>query len=238
MSLPAFQQVVGALIADRTFCKAVRENAVVALAGRDLSPREMRRLAAMARAPGMAVSGTLHRLNRLTPLSRCLPRTLTALGPMLPGLIDAFWRAYPETRLQFEEEARRFSAFVEVRTAAGVVVPSLAADMLAFETAACLLLFRSGQQSTEPPGTKGPARLHPLVSVVRFTTEPTVAFAGGTDGGPPGEYYVVLHAHGSELRVTAVPVAVGRILALAQKGADVAENAACRSARAAGWLLG
>ena len=99
MSLAAFQQALGALIADRTFCRAVCGDEVRALLGRDLSPLELRRLAAMARAPGMTASGTLYRLNRLTPLHRCLPRTLAAFGPALPGVINEYWHAYPQTRL-------------------------------------------------------------------------------------------------------------------------------------------
>jgi hypothetical protein len=74
--------------------------------------------------------------------------------------------------------------------------------------------------------------------VVRFRLEPAVVFAGGAGAGPQGEHYVVLDARGPELRATAVPVAVGRALAMAQTGEDVADDAACCSARAAGWLLG
>ena len=235
MSLPAFQQVLGALVADQAFCRAVREDAAMALAGRDLSPREVRRLAAMAGTSGMTASGTLYRFNRLTPLYRCLPRTLTALGPTLPGLIDAFWRAYPETRLQFEEEVAWFTAFVEAQTAAGAVLPPLVADILAFEVAACQLLFRSRDEAALPPGSGGTTRLHPLVAVVQFRMEPATVLAGRA--GAPGEHYVVLDARGPELQAKPVPVAVGRVLALAQAGADVADNAACRSARAVGWLL-
>jgi len=237
MSLPAFQQALGELIADRAFCRAVRENAVKALLGRDLSPREMRRLVAMAGAPGMVVSGKLYRLNRLTPLRRCLPRTLAALGSMLPGLIDAFWRAYPETRLQFEEEAMRFAAFVEPQIAAGATVLPMAADTLAFEAAACRLLFRNGEEAAVRKRS-GAASLHPLIAVVRFQIEPAVVFAGGTDTGPPGEHYIVLDARGSELQAKVVPVSVGRVLVLAQAGADVTDDVCYHPARAAGWLVG
>jgi len=238
MSLLAFQQALGTLIADRAFCEAVCEDTGSALAGRDLSPREVRRLAAMAGAAGMRASGTLYRLNRLMPLQRCLPRALEALRPVLPGLIDRFWRAYPETRLQFEEEAARFAAFVEAEIAAGAVIPPLAIDLLAFEAAACRLLFRSGGEPV-PPDSGGPARLNPLVTVVRFRMEPTAVFAGAADAESAGEHYVVLDARGPELRATAVSIAIGRLLVLAEAGAaNVADDAACRSARIAGWLLG
>ncbi len=234
MSLPAFQQVLSQLIADRAFCRGVREHPAMALAGRDLSPREMRRLATMAAVRGMTASGTLYRLNRLTPLRRCLPRTLTALGSTLPGLIDAFWRAYPETRLQFEEEAMRFATFVEAQITAGMIVPPLVTDTLAFEATACRLFFQNDGKA--PAENSGATRLQPLVSVVRFQIEPTAVFAGYTDARSPGEHYVVLDARGPELRARVVPVAVGRVLAMAQAGADVADDSASRSARAAGWM--
>jgi hypothetical protein len=79
--------------------------------------------------------------------------------------------------------------------------------------------------------------LNPLVAVVRFRFEPAAVFAGNAGMEPPGEHYVVLDARGPELRATAVPVVVGRALAMAQAGADVTDDAACCSARAAGWLL-
>jgi hypothetical protein len=47
----------------------------------------------------------------------------------------------------------------------------------------------------------------------------------------------VLDARGTELQATAIPIAVGRVLLLAEAGVAVADDAASRSARAAGWLL-
>jgi hypothetical protein len=237
VSLSAFQNVLGALIADRGFCSAVRQNPAVALTGHDLSAREASRLAAMAGARGMTASGTLYRLNRLAPLRRCLPRTLAALGPILPGLIDEFRRAYPETRLQFEEEVTRFTTFVGAQIAAGAPIPPLAADSLAFEAAACRLSFRIRDQAAVPAHDAARVRLDPSVAVVRLQMEPTAVFAGHAGTGSPGEYYVVLDARGPELKATAVPVAVGRILVMAVAGLAVADDAASRSARATGWLL-
>jgi hypothetical protein len=237
VSLSAFQHVLGALIADRAFCAAVRQDPVVALAGLDLSTREASRLAAMAGTRGMTASGTLYRLNRLVPLRRCLPRTLAALGPVLPELIDEFWRAYPETRLQFEQEVTRFTTFVEAQIAAGAPIPPLAADTLAFEAAACRLSFRIRDQAAVPAHDLVGVRLDPSVAVVRLRMEPTAVFAGHAGTGSPGEYYVVLDARGPELKATAVPVAMGRMLVSAVAGLAMADDAASRSARAAGWLL-
>jgi hypothetical protein len=239
MSLVAFQHALGTLVADRAFCQVVREGADAALAGRDLCPREVRRLEAIANAPGMRASGTLYRLNRIMPLQRCIPRTLEALRQVLPALIDKFWRAYPETRLQFEEEVARFAAFIESQIARGLVITPLASDMLAFEVAACRLLFRNGDEAAAPPAMNGAAKgLHPLVAVVRFQMEPAAALAGAANQGSLGEHYVVLDARGPELRATEVPVVLGRVLMLVQTGADVPGDAACCSAREAGWLLG
>jgi hypothetical protein len=237
MSLSAFQHVLGALVADRAFCGAVRENAALALAGRDLSPREVRRLAAMAATRGMTASGTLYRLNRLMPLHRCLPRTLEALGSILPGLIEQFWRTYPETRLQFEEEVERFASFVAAQIAAGVEIPPLAASTLAFEAAACRLLFHVPGEVAVPDGDAMQIRLHPSVAVVQLQMEPAAVFTGSADAGLPGEYYVLLDARGPELQAAAVSVAMGRVLALAEAGLAVPDDATSRSARAAGWLL-
>jgi len=201
------------------------------------SHREVRRLATMAATRGMMASGKLYRLNRWMPLHRCLPRTLAALCPGLPGLIEGFWQTYPETRLQFEEEVQRFAAFVGAQTAAGAVIPPLAADTLAFEAAACRLLFRIQDQAAVPASSAMRVRINSSVAVVRLQTEPTAVFTGRADAGLPGEYYVLLDARGPELQATAVPVAVGRVLALAEAGMAVADDAASRAARVAGWLL-
>jgi hypothetical protein len=248
MSLAEFQKAFGALIAVPGLCDAVRADAGAALVQYDLSSRETRRLAHMAAQPGMAASCKLYRANRLTPLHRFLPRTLTVLGPVLRREIDQFWRIFPHTRLQFEEEVAAFAGYLETRIQGGVLTDPLVAEMLHFEAAACRLLFlRSGKPVPRPgesttPRDRSSLVLHPLVAVAAFRREPTALLAwidaGKLPKPPPhGEYYLLLDARNVDLSITPLSTSAGRTLAAIQAGAGPPDRAALQIVLDAGLLL-
>jgi hypothetical protein len=249
MSLAQFQMAFGAMVADLELCRAVCADAPAALASFDLSPREIRRLADMAGQPGMRASCKLHRANRLTPLHRFFPRTLTLLGPALRREIDLFWQAYPETRLQFEEDATAFADFLTERITAGAIAELLVAEILNFETAAFRLFFLRGGQTPRPgrsilPNDCGPPlALHPLIAVATFRHEPKALFALIDAGLPPpasmpiGSYYLLLDARSPDLRLTRLSLPIGRALTDVQAGKLSVNGATLRVACAAGLLV-
>ena len=247
MSLAQFQMAFGALIADSALCRSVCTDAAVDLASFDLSPLEIRRLADMAGQPGMRASCKLHRANRLTPLHRFFPRTLTLLGPGLRREIELFWQAYPESRLQFEEDAAVFSDFLTKRITTGAIKEMLVVEMLNFETMAFRLFFRRVEQVPRPgrPALPDPGRpplaLHPLIGVAAFRHEPEALFALIDAGLPPalppaGRHYLLLDARGPDLRLTRLAQPIGSALSDVQAGIPSADAAALRAAHAVGLL--
>jgi hypothetical protein len=108
MSLAAFQAQLAHLIADPT---AVVDADIDAAP--DLSPQERRRLLAIARSPGLAITHKLHRGFRVGKLLSLLPLTCALLGEAaLADLAQRFWRARPSRSFHFWEEAIEFAEFV------------------------------------------------------------------------------------------------------------------------------
>ena len=114
MSLEAFQQAVGDLVASPRRCVELRHDASL-LDTYALDGRERRRLLAMVENAGMSHNCTLYRANRLTPIARSLPRTCVLLGARLATELEAFWTAAPDSELQFKREAERFAVFLTER---------------------------------------------------------------------------------------------------------------------------
>lgn len=250
MSLTAFQEGFGALIAAPELCRAVEDGASAALAQFNLTQREIRRLAAMVKQPGMAASWKLYRANRLLALHRFLPRTLALLGPVLRTEIDLFWRAHPDTRLQFEEDVASFVAFLSARIASGHVSDPLVADVLGFEAAACRLMFLRARihevPEARPISSKGKGdleTLHPLVAVTPFRREP-IALLAAIDARiippppeEPSEQFLLLDGRTADLTLSRLAVPIGRALASLQAGEPPTDVDALRRAAAAGLLL-
>jgi hypothetical protein len=230
MSLAEFQRAFGALVAAPALCRAVDADAPSALAGYNLSPREIRRLADAAAQPVMRANWTLHRGNRLTPLYRFVPRTLAVLGPLLWREVDLFWQGHPATRLQFEEEVPAFADFLGARISDGAVADPLVAEMLAFEIAVFRLLFQNGGSSG--PATSDPAgigvgqkpKLHPRIAIATFRHDPGALLSRidarlpPPDPAPAGPQYLLLDARNGNLRFTRLPQPLGLALAAVQAG--------------------
>jgi len=119
-----FQRGLADLTASPALCRQVRESPEILREHYDLTDREWRRLAAIARSRGMEANCMLYRANRLAPVALNLPDTCKALGDDLTRLISAYWDAEPITDVHFLIEADRFCRFL-------LAEPDLPAPVLA-----------------------------------------------------------------------------------------------------------
>jgi hypothetical protein len=235
MSLQDFQHVLSELVMSPAFRARVAADPEPALAAFELSPRERRRLADLARSPGMQTGTMLHRANRLSMLSNTLPRSCKVLGPRgLKELVHAYWSGHPPETQLYVREAQRFAGYALARLAEGSFAHEFLREVLETELA-ILVLGRAGE-AWQPPadvlaardsGTLVP-RLHPLCRVVAWRHDPD-AVLDALDGGQPlaglpaGEHYLLLTA-GAGGRVTMKPVSAeaGRALLAAGNGESLA----------------
>jgi len=179
MSLIAFQLALADLATSPDLCARVARDPHEALAGRDLTPLERRRVAAVAGQPGMAVNQALYRYNRTIPLTEVLRGTAHLLGAeAFRALADEFWAEGSLDRNQ-RREAERFAAFLHRALAAGRVSSPYLPAVLDFELTRYQLATRPrgplhaavAEAAARWPG--GPLALHPLMRIVPFTHEPT-----------------------------------------------------------------
>jgi hypothetical protein len=136
MSLAEFQRAFADLIASPEDCLRARGADHFRDPGYDLTERERRRLAAMARDEAMSANCTLYRVNRLTPVYSVLPLTCRLLADDLAPELEGFWRASRDATLQYGWESWRFGLWLQQRIEAGAIAGGPLADAIAFELAA------------------------------------------------------------------------------------------------------
>jgi hypothetical protein len=110
-----FQRGLADLTASPALCRQVRRSPETLREQYDLSDREWRRLAAVARSRGMEANCMLYRANRLAPVALNLPDTCKALGDDLERAISEYWTSEPITDVHFLIEADRFCSFLLAR---------------------------------------------------------------------------------------------------------------------------
>jgi len=215
MSLPDFQRALSDLVMSPAFRTRVAEEPEAELAAYELSERERRRLAAVARDPGLRTGMLLHRAFRLSMLSNTVPRTCAALGPSgLKTLVHAYWSEHPSQSMLYVKEAQRFADYAFARLAAGTYEHPFLREVLEAELA--ILVLGKGRGAWEPPAP-GAARLperprvHPLCRAVAFRHDPGALFQALDAGLSPAglaeeEHYLLLTAAGGG-RVEMRPVA-------------------------------
>ena len=115
MSLAYFQMGLADLTASPDLVRLVRAEPRALDYLYDLTPKEARRLAAIAASPGMEANCMLYRANRLAPVVLNLPDLCDALGEQLNPLISAYWDAEPTTDVHFLIEADRFCRYLLAR---------------------------------------------------------------------------------------------------------------------------
>lgn len=128
MSLRRFQSQLMRLVVDATFREQAAADARMFADDTDLTPRERRRLTAVARSDGLGITVMLHRGWRLGKLLSLLPLTCSILGPdRLAAELRAFWRDRLPDSLYFHDEAVAFADHVAQREELLVDVPELRA---------------------------------------------------------------------------------------------------------------
>ena len=132
MSLRGFQQALVDLTVVAARAGALRRGEAAMLAGYDLSERERQRLVDIVRQPGMAVTCSLSRGNRMEVIVGVFPMTCVLLKPLLRGLLDELWEEHKPANYQLAGEEQAFAAFLERKIADGLAVEYLA-EVFAYE---------------------------------------------------------------------------------------------------------
>lgn len=212
MSLIAFQLALADLGTSPDFCARVARDPEEALAGRDLTPLERRRIASAAGQPGIAVNRALYRYNRTIPLTGVLRGTCFLLGAELRALSDEFWAEGGLDRNQ-RREAERFVDFMHRAMARGRVRSPYLAEVMEFELARYQVATRPREpllaavEEAAERWPDGPLALHPLLRVVSFTHDPDALLGlvwarrpPPYPGIPEGEFHLLLSFHDGTYR--------------------------------------
>jgi hypothetical protein len=212
MSLIAFQLALADLATSPDLCARVARDPEEALAGRDLTPLERRRIASAAGQPGVAVNRALYRYNRTIPLTGVLRGTCFLLGPELSALSDEFWAEGGLDRNQ-RREAERFVGFLRRAMARGQVRSPYLAEVMEFELARYQVATRPREpllaavDEAAERWPDGPLALHPLMRVASFTHEPNALMGlvaarrqPPYPGLPEGEFHLLLTFHDGTFR--------------------------------------
>lgn len=158
MSLAGFQQALTAMTLDAALAGRVRQQGAAALEAWPLTPRELRRLAAMAQQPGMELNCTLARGNRFATVHDAFAMTCALLGPALRGVLDALWSSQQPSGVQLAGDVERFAAVVmsHVCTLPKPRLRAYLRDVLAYEQAA-YRLAASVRHHAQPELARPPA---------------------------------------------------------------------------------
>jgi hypothetical protein len=249
MSLQDFQRALSDLVMSPGLRTRVAAEPADGLAAYDLSDQEHRRLAALARDPGLRTGTIIHRASRLAMLSNTVPRTCRVLGSRgLKELVHAYWSEHPPRSMLYVQEAGRFADYAFARLDAGTFANPFLREVLELELETLLLSRTAG--AWEPPTGETRAavperpRLHPLCRVVAFRHDPDAvvqALDAGRqlDGLAEEERYLLLTAiGGGRVGLRQVPVEQGRVLAVCD-GRLAGEVAAevLEAVMAEGWVV-
>jgi len=224
MSLQDFQRALSDLVMSPGLRSRVAEAPAEGLAGYELSDQEHRRLAALARDPGLRTGTVIHRASRLSMLSNTIPRTCRVLGSRgLKELVHAYWSEHPPQSMLYVQEARRFADYAFARLAAGTFTNPFLREVLEMELETLVLSRADGAwepgENREIPERP---RLHPFCRVVAFRHDPDVVIRT-LDAGRPldalaeiaaEEHFLLLSAAGAgRVNLRQIPVEQGRLLA-------------------------
>lgn len=224
MSLQAFQHALSELVATPALCLAVRAGDAGFFERFDLSEMEKVRLSKVVWQPGMSVSCSMYRSNRITPIYTLLNFTCKLLGDGLKSELEHYWSSIELADLQFREEIDRFGNFLRHRIVTAGITNPYVEEVLDFELTLNELQFIPRrkllqQLSDLPPSQeRGPFQLNPLMRIVRFRHEPfKLLEALGRKRTPPqdlptGEFLVVLSAIEEQTDMKLLNTRVGNML--------------------------
>ncbi len=243
MSLLAFQQTLAAMVASpdaRRRAAAGDEREWPS----DLDARELRRLRALARDPGLRTGTLIHRSFRLSMLASSLPRSCKALGAQaIKALTHAYWSDHPPRSLLYRREALRFAAYALPRLRAGELTSPWLPEVLEAEAAGLELLEQAdmGLLARTPDAVESTPRLAPDCRLVPFRHEPLAsmdALAAGRlpEGLVEGEHYLLVRlAAPGRVEFLALDARDGRALRALP---SLPASEALERWRASGWLVG
>ncbi|NLR78754.1 hypothetical protein [Chitinophaga eiseniae] len=215
MSLLSFQKAITDLIASPQLCLALREQPAEILSRYDLTRREQMRLQTVVRQPGMSVSCTLYRVNRITPIYTMLPYTCFLLGPSLMPLVEEFWRICYKSDLQFKREINVFGDFLLEKITTGSLENPYLREILLMELAINDLKFLPKEALLHISADE--EILHPLVRLVPFdhSPEPLLTALAGMQLPPvplpTGEYLLLVDYREEELSFSTLPRKSGAV---------------------------
>lgn len=228
MALRAFQYALSELVASPPLCLAVRAGKMEFFDQFELSEIEKARLMEVVWQPGMSVSCSMYRSNRITPLYTLLNFTCLLLGADLKKQVDEYWRRSQLPDLQFKQEIERFSHYLKDRIIAGAITNPLVEEVLDFELAMNELQFVPRQRIISriqrlARGKAGALQVNPLIRVVLFRHEPFEMLEilrqgrAPSDGLPRGEFFVVLSAVEEQIDMKRLDANLGNVLFRIQK---------------------
>ena len=241
MSLRGFQRAMAEMAASPALCRRVLdEGADAALAGYDLAPMELQRLASAADQRGMRMNCMLYRNGRLSPLVSQLPGTFHVLGYRLRGVAEAFWAENPQVPRGVPGEMRRFASFLRRRMAEGALDDALLGEVLDWEMETyelALLPPERTRASVADAAARArpdaPLRPHPLVGLARFSREPFTVMRGLAqkrplpyDDAAPGEYHVLVDFRGPQRQFALLEPATATALRALLSGEPLAPESA------------
>jgi hypothetical protein len=234
MSMEGFQKAMSDLVASPQLCALLTQFPEEVLGRYDLSDRDRRRLVEVVQQPGMAVNQALYRVNRISPIYSLMPHTCFLLGDGLMGEAIEFWKDFDETRLQFDEEVKKFGNFLRVRIELGLLQNPLLAEVLEYELA--LNEFRFARRAEILLALRDPAiaadqtnrlGLHPLVRILVFYHEPKQLLQLLDERRSPpyklaeGEFWLVMDGKGREVEVKLIEPDLGRLLEALEAGIEL-----------------
>ena len=207
MSLRDFQRAFTSITLDARFANAVHAHGAGALVAYDLSPREIRRLTAVTRQPGMALNCTLARANRFASIHSAFPMTCVLLGTELRGVLDELWSDRVPDNVQLQGEEQPFADLVQgrIENAAESGLSDYLPAVLEYERA-CLELARLVRHVARPELAPQEARW------VTFDHDPQAVFAALQSFAQPAhdlpraEHRVRIRLIDGELEVTTFEV--------------------------------
>jgi hypothetical protein len=224
LALQAFQYALSELVASPPLCLAVRAGKIDFFNQLDLSETEKARLMEVVWQPGMSVSCSMYRSNRITPIYTLLNFTCFLLGADLKREVDEYWTSSQLPDLQFKEEIERFGRYLKGRITAGAITNPFVEEVLNFELAMNELQFVPRQkilcqiQRAMARGETGLFRVNPLIRVLLFRHEPfevvdTLRQGRAPSGElPRGEFFVVLSALEEPIDMKRLDANLGNVL--------------------------
>lgn len=209
MSLLSFQKALTDLIASPQLCLQMRTDPTVILSRYELTAREKARLQTVVHQPGMSVSCTLYRVNRITPIYTMLPYTCFLLGHTLVPLAEEFWSISNKSDLQFKREITIFGEFLLQKIENGSLENPYLREIVAMELAINELNFLPREALLDTPVNE--LALHPLIRLVSFDHPPEAlltALAGMQQpelSDSKGHYWLMIDHREEEISFSTLP---------------------------------